>query len=253
MSAILIRILADGIIFGADRNLTVNNIADGTRTTTKVCKSEDGNVLIGSIGAASMGGQDSLHEIAKLVNTHQGKPLSQIATEVQSGVFQQRLQDDKESPRAQIVNLAGFEERDGVMLPENWYISNCYELTVDGHYADIRGEFGCSPEIKIKSEERKVAASELRNRLRTLQNALRPFGFQHSINLAKFNILDQYARATVDSLMKIDSALVPTSLDDWGKQVGLSLRLFEAYYRTFESPTQQFVGGGADVELLLWP
>lgn len=255
MSAILIRLFADGIVFGADRNVTVNGVCDGSVTTDKVCKSANGNVLIGSIGEGELGGKWALEQITEVVDAYADAPLAIIAKEVQSAVYHQRKDDDKgkSSPGEQIVNLAGFEERDGVIVPECYYISNCYELTEKGTYDDVRQEFGCSPEVKIQSDQWELPAKDLRERLRALQNGPRPFGFQHSINLAKFNVLDQYARSTVDSLLKIDPALLPVSLEDWAKQIGLSLRLFGAYYQTYEPDDKQFVGGGADVVYVPWP
>lgn len=253
MSAILIRIFATGIVFGADRNVTVDDICDGSVTTTKVCKSDDGKILIGNIGAAKLGGTWALQVIKEIVDSHEGSPLSKIAKEVSSGVYHQRLEDDKKKDiTPQIVNIAGFEERDGVLVPECWYISNCYELDKDAVYRDFRQDFGCSDEVRIKTMEKGIKASVLRERLHGI-NGGGYIGFQHSIDLAKFNDLIQFSKTALEGLPKADPYFVPITLEDQAKLVNLSLEIFGSYFKTYYPANQQFVGGGNDIGTLAWP
>ncbi|HIA54815.1 MAG TPA: hypothetical protein EYN91_22475 [Candidatus Melainabacteria bacterium] len=253
MSAILIRIFASGIVFGADKNVTVDDVCDGSVTTAKICKSKDGKILIGNIGAAKLGGAWALEEIKEIVDSHQGSPLSTIAKEVRSGVYHQRLEDDKNKKiTPQIVNIAGYEERDNVLVPECWYISNCYELDKDAVYRDYREEFGCSDEVRIKTEEKGIKASVLRERLLGVSGG-GYIGFQHSIDLAKFNDLIHFSKTAIENLPKSDPEFIPVTLEDQAKFVDLSLQMFSSYFKTYYPANQQFVGGGIDIGTLPWP
>jgi hypothetical protein len=247
MSAILIRIFASGIVFGADKNVTVDGVCDGSQTTAKICKSEDGRILIGNIGAAKLGGAWALEQIKEVVDSYAGAPLSTIAKEVRSGVYQQRLEDDKNKEiTPQIVNIAGYEERDNVLVPECWYISNCYELDEDAVYRDFRKEFGCSDEVRIKTEERGINSSVLRERLRGVSGG-GYIGFQHSIDLAKFNDLIHFAKTAIENLPKEDPEVIPVTLEDQAKSVDLSLQMFSSYFKTHCPPDRQFVLYGIEI------
>lgn len=252
MSAILIRVFAEGIVFGADRNVTVDGKCDGTVTVPKICKSRDSRVLIGNIGVTNLGGFNALDQIKEVVDSFEGERLSKIAKEVQSGVYQQRLIDDRgKKIRPQIVSIAGYEERDGAVVPECWYISNCYELDEYGDYKDYRSEFGCSDEVRIKTLELNITSGVLRERLRGV-NGQGYIGFQHSIDLSQFNVLTKFTKGAIDKLYELDSTLLPKTIEDHARPVELALHMFGAFYRVFKPADSQFVGGGADVEVLPW-
>lgn len=258
MSVNLIQILPQGIIFAADRNVSdrepVSGVVQGQNESSKIAL-VDNRFLVSYVGAARLGGIDSLEYLVDLIESHRvGKGLDQIAKAINEEVQQQRIIDDEnreDGPREQIISFAGFKQREGTMVPEVYYISNCWTLE-KGEYKQVTGEFGCSDEVRIKSQEAKIPASMLRECLRSMAERNNPFGFQHSVGLEDFVIVDRFIKTSMDVLAKRNHFVHPESLDQWTSQARMSVLVYSAFFQRFYPLNQQLVGGGVDVLTLPW-
>lgn len=259
MSVNVIQVLPYGIIFAADRNVTQidpkTGNAIGQREATKIALVKN-KFLVGYVGAATLGGRDSLEYLIDVVESHEpGKNLDEIATALRDEIQEQRKQDDhgrQEGSREQIVSLAGFKQRDDVTVPEVYYISNCWTLD-RGEYKQVTADFGCSDEVRVKFDEAKIPAAKIRDCLEGMASKNCPFGFQHSVGLEDFVIVDRFVKASLDVLAKRNSLPHPTNLDQWTSQARMSVLVYSAFWQRFYPPNEQFVGGGADVFSLPWP
>jgi len=253
MSTIVIEVVPQGIIFGADRNRTQTNPDTGEQSqiqVTKVRKSANEKVLIGSIGCGVIAGKSAQDWLVEFVDAREGLTLEQLAKEVKESVEKERKKADGANPREQIINLAGFVEADGIMIPSVRYISNCWSL-VNGNYEDVRAEFGEFPDVFRLNLS--VAPAVIKPILETLAKDFNPFWFHHSIGLTDFNILKSFLKQSLQIISKENNRVIPNTLADWEKQVRMSVLVYGAFFEAFSPPGQQYVGGGADVISLPWP
>lgn len=259
MSVNVIQILPQGMIFAADRNITdLDPITDepiGQREGKKIAKVRE-RFLVGYVGASKLGGLDSLDYLIDLVESHEpGKSLEEVAQAVRDGVEEQRKADDEgrdQGPRAQIISLAGFIERAAEIVPEVYYISNAWTLD-RGEYKQITENFGCSDEVRIKFDNAQISASMLKECLNTMSESNQPFGFQHSVGLEDFVVVDQLVKVSMNVLAQRNNLPHPANLEQWTSQARLSVLVYAAFWQRFYPPNQQAVGGGADVVSLPWP
>lgn len=253
MSVIVIEVVPEGIVFGADRNRTQTNTQTGQQAqiqVTKVGKSANNRILVGSIGCGLIAGVSALDWLLDFVNARENLALEDLAREVKEAVQTARNATDGANPRPQIINLAGFVEDNGVMVPSVRYISNCWSL-VNGNYTDVRSDFGEYPDVFRLNLP--VAPALVRPVIEALANDFNPFWFHHSIGLTDFNILKAFLQQALQIISKQNNRVVPNALADWEKQVRMSVLVYGAFFEAFSGTGQQYVGGGADVISLPWP
>lgn len=194
--------------------------------------------------------------IVDVIESHEpGKNLDQIAEALRDEIQEQRKQDDlgrEDGPRDQIISLAGFKQRDDITVPEVYYISNCWTLD-RGEYKQVTSDFGCSDEVRIKFDAAKIPAAKIRDCLAKMAQRNSPFGFQHSVGLEDFVIIDQSLKATLDVLAKRNNLPHPANLEQWTSQARMSVLVYSAFWQRFYPSNNQLVGGGADVLSLPWP
>ncbi len=253
MSTIVIEVVPQGIIFGADRNRTLTKLLTGEKSqiqVTKVRKSANEKVLIGSIGSGEIANKSAQDWLSDFVNEREKLSLEEIAKEVKEAVEKERKLADGSSPVGQIINLAGFVEEGGVIIPSVRYISNCWSL-IKGNYDDVRPEFGEYPDVFRQNLT--VPPPLVKPVIEALANDFNPFWFHHSIGLTDFNILKSFLKQSLQIISKENNRLVPTTLEDWEKQVRMSVLVYGAFFEAFSPPGDQYVGGGADIVSLPWP
>lgn len=257
MSVIVIQVLPFGIIFAADRNVTEFDTTTMKPIkqfeSTKVKKTQSGRHLVGYVGAARIAGRDSLEYLIDFVESKEtGNDLDQLAKLVHDEVEAQHAKDDQGGePSELIVSIAGIKKREDIPVPEVYYISNCWSL-IKGSYRDIRKEFGCSDEVRVKSEEARVKPSNLKAWLSAMSTTNQPFGFQHAIGLQNFVIIDNMLKVTLQALATQNNLPNPTNLQQWQSQARMSVLTYGAFFERFYGTNEQYVGGGVDVISLDW-
>lgn len=256
MSILVVEVLSEGLIFGADRNIT-HTYPNGSKAQEseqpKVLKWPNENYLFGFVGAAQISGMPIHEWLVTLTQEFESKTsLEDIVNELKNKVQIQRNKDEGNNPaRPLIIHIGGFEQKDGYWIPQVWYIRNVYKLGLFG-YLDFRKEFDCAD--AFNEEFKNIHPSEIRKVLKVNAKQFKPFWFHQGIDLLTFNVLEESIKSSFRLLCeKHPDHDIPTTLEEWSKHVQMQVLMYGAYYEAFHSSEQQYVGGGADVMSLPWP
>jgi hypothetical protein len=258
MSILVVEIVSEGMIFGADRNITLST-ADGRtqqdRPQRKVLRWPNERTLFGFVGAASINGQpieNWLQSIRPQFANCSG--LEQIAQNLRTLIEAQRDADEGAGPaQGMLVHIGGFEQRDGFWLPHVWHITNTPRLGLYG-YLDFSKNYTCIEHMYLNPPLKDIHPSELQRFLGVLAKQFQPFWFHQGLDLFTFNVLDSAIRSSFKLLCeRHPDHTIPTSLEEWSKHVKMQVLMYGAYYEAFRPIGQRYVGGGADIEYLAWP
>ena len=165
MSILVAELLSSGIIFGADRNLTLideNGESSQPEQTTKVFRWPNNETLFGYVGVAELNGEllpDWLASLSKELEP--GWDLKEIAEFIHKKVQEYWIPTDP--PQGMIIHLAGFSESNGLTLPEVWHIANVSGLGQYG-YTEFNNEFYCEEAFLRKMTH--IHPSEIQKKLR---------------------------------------------------------------------------------------
>jgi hypothetical protein len=256
MSILVVEVVSEGMIFGADRNITAS-LPDGRTTQVapqrKVIKWPNNNTLFGFVGAATINGQP----IASWLQSIQGDfrnltTLEQIAQELRTRIETQRAIDEATNPAdAIIVHIGGIEQHNGIWLPYVWHVTNTHKFGKFG-YLDIDKKYTCIEHMYGPLKE--IDPSEVRRLLGVQAKQFQPFWFHQGLDLLTFNVLESSIKSSFKLLCEQHpDHRIPTSLDEWSKHVRMQILMYGAYYEAFRPVDQRYVGGGADIEYLPWP
>jgi hypothetical protein len=257
VSILVVQLVQEGLLFGADRNITAETtLGDGTVMVTvsgqsqrpKVLKWPNTEVIMGYVGEARIEGKPTDQWLYWFLGRHLTFPdLASLAEALRSeldGLF--RAGDFKQPL---IVHLGGFEKLE-TWTPRVYFIRNTVELRPDGTF--VRGSgFDCSEELSQATYFGDKTGDEIRSYLATHY-----FGFRQGIDLAAFGVLDQKLREAMEILIHTHPKKphpVPVTLDERAKHVAFAINGYSAYFASFYPPFDQRVGGGADVVWAEWP
>lgn len=269
MSVLLINVVPQGIVFGADRTVTWidrnteeldENVLHlhttiGYTKSAKVLRWQNRRALVGYVGWDSLGNEPVHDWLSDFIGSHfTFNSLEALANQLRDAVQDQWDADHHvvEDGDILVIELAGFEVRDGQMLPQIWHIANTHGLDeATGTYANVDNDFGVSDEFR--SHFQNIAVANVRNQIETIANQIRPYAIWQTGDLSTFNTLraglDQWYRLLVNNF----DFPVPETLRDWENQVRMKILTYGSYFEAFETPTNQIVGGGSDVLSLEWP
>jgi len=235
MSILLVQVLPQGIIFGADRNVTLTqhrliqgeNIAiqiiHGQNQRPKVLRWPNRRALVGYVGVAEIAGIPTDEWLYDFIGNHLDFPnFDALSKSLALSIEEQRRIDEGDlEPEPLVIHLGGFEEQEGVQVPVIWYIRNAHRLGPSG-YEDIRKEF-------LNSEAfwhyfPNVKPHEIRSQLMARASEYDPFWFHQGFDLGTFNTLEGFLKAAFKWLCEHHpSYLLPQTLPDWERQVRMSI------------------------------
>lgn len=199
MSILVIEVLSEGLIFGADRNIT-GVYGDGTTAQIdlypKVMKWPHNNTLFGYVGAAQMGGVPMHEWLSTLDDDFQDlSNLEEMANKSHDRVQAQRDKDDSErNPEPLAIHLGGFARKDNHWVPHVWHIGNIYKLGQYG-YLDFRHEFYCTEAFWANDMIKQIDPSEIRRFLKVIAKQFQPYWIHQGLDLLTFNALQDAMRA----------------------------------------------------------
>jgi hypothetical protein len=256
MSILVVEALSEGLIFGADRNITTRN-PDGTTAQEqqwpKVLKWPSKNSLFGYVGEAQLG-RLPMHEwLGKRQTKYRKKAsIEQIARGLAKEIQSQRSKDEcKSAAGGLVVHIGGFERRNHHWVPVVWYISNIHKPGRFG-YLNITKEFLASEEFWSYFKD--VDPSEIRKVLKVRAKQSDPFWFHQGVDLFTFNVLQDSIKSSFRLLcQRHPDHDIPTTLEEWTKHVRMQVLMYGAYFQAFFPPGRHFVGGGVDIQCLPWP
>jgi len=263
MSTLLIYVLPQGMVFAADRNITVTvpTQADGTGppvmyqaqdTACKIVRWPRRQALVGYVGLAEIG-QQSTHEwlydfVGDHVNFIDSK---QVALDLREKL--QETVGDLDPPQHLIVEFGTFAIQDGVIVPEMWHVTNVHGMNEKtGEYYAPEKDFRASEQI-LGNHLKHIRADKLREELRDCADRHDPFWFHQSIDLAIFNTLESAVKAGFKILQDHGRIHPPATLEDWERHARMWILVYGAYFEAFGGPAEKYVGGGADVLSIPWP
>ncbi|NPV00980.1 MAG: hypothetical protein HPY53_06335 [Brevinematales bacterium] len=255
MSVLIIQVLSEGIIFGADRNFTAykNGQTDQEMKGPKIFYWPDDKTIIGVVGNLQVDGLlfekwlESKKEEFKGYNS-----LEELANKLSIEIEEQRIKDEGINPAVEmIVHIAGFEKNNqGIIIPRIWYIRNV-DIGQFG-YINAKKSFTCTEEFWRYFPS--IESFEIRQVLKVRAKNFNPCWFHQSVDLITFNTLESAIRSSFDLLCKLHPKhSIPNKLDEWTKHVRMQVLMYGAYYEAFYPEGKRMVGGGADVLSLPWP
>jgi hypothetical protein len=258
VSILVVQLVPQGILFGADRNITHQWILrDGSKLITaaghtqrpKVLEWPNREVVLGFVGEAQIDGRSTERWLYAFIGRNLGFADQDAVAETLRAKLDALFQaDDFQGPL--ILHLGGFEQVDGEWIPRIHFIRNTTELKHDGSYV-LGDRFDCTEELASPTYFGGKSASEIRN---YVSNHV--FSFRQGIDLPAFGAIDQALREAMRAIVYGHPAHprpIPTTLDEWAKHVAFSIHGYGAYYAAFYPPYEQLVGGGADVVTAAWP
>lgn len=266
MSILVIHIVGEGIILGADRNITETStqksedgktiyVREGQGNMTKVLKWPNNKALIGSVGVATIGKISIYDWLYNFIGRNLDfSRFDELSNNLKEEVQKQRTIDEKgEEAEGLIIHLAGFEERKQRKVPVVWMITNCHNFDPkDGRYTKIDKEFGVSEELWKEKYIGTSTSDNIRNYFINKAKNHEPFWFHQGFDLGAFNILDFFIKQSFRTLIKHNIRTFPKTLEEWSQYLSMSILSYAAYFQSFYSPNEQYVGGGVDIVSLPW-
>jgi hypothetical protein len=262
VSILVVQLVRDGLLFGADRNVTTKLsrgaevLATGQSLHPKVLKWPNHDVVVGYVGRATIRegvyidewlydfiGRNLHADLSQL--THEN--LKQLAYELKD-----RLEFElsgKVADAAMVLHLGGFVEDADQWKPEVWYIHN-----TEAPYVNVRAKFDVSEEIPKYFPG--MTGDQIQTEVERRAQAWQPFWFHQGYDLPTFNLLDEVLRDGMRAIVQThpdhlhplpDSLFYEDSLREWSKHLEMAILSYGAYFAAFYQPFKQFVGGGADV------
>ena len=257
MSIFVGEVLADGIVFAADKNITISKLdGQGNVVSTvqepgsKILRWPKRKALLGYVGCGQVGGQTMQEWLYDFMGEH----IEFTEPEVVANEMRDRLQSNLGGPgaAASIVQFATFARREGHIVPEFWHITNIHGLTATGDYDPPSDSFIASERL-LGVHLNQASPANIRGCLRSCANQFRPFWFHQGLDLAVFNTLSEAVRQAFVALQGAGHLPPPQTLADWERHARMLVLIYGAYFEAFGAPGQRYVGGGADVLSIPWP
>lgn len=275
MSILLVELVPQGIIFGADRNISSEekgtpqfiDETDGKSyyeilhrhyfqsPRPKVLRWPQRKALIGYVADdATLGGVPTDEWLYDFIGNHlQFESFETLAESLRQSVEDQRIIDEGDNdPIPVIMHLAGFEEREGIQVPAVWVIRNDHNPP---HLNVIRKEFLKEDCLWLERHPWYKPPRMLRDYLSDCAATFNPFWFHQGFDLGTFNLLEAFLKAGLKELYRTGPLenRSPQNLSDWERQVRMSILMYGAYFQAYQKPYEQYVGGGVDTVSIPWP
>jgi hypothetical protein len=262
MSIMAVQIVAEGILFATDRNITVSLTDDsgglvGQSQRPKVLKWPNREIIIGYVGQAEIEEQPTDLWLYDFIGAHldEGESLSELAHALEDRLEFAFRREDGDDPPALIIHLGGFIAREGQWVPEVWFVRNPHGMDETG-YTNVTTDFDATEELGSRFDG--LPGNEIRERVRALAEANSPFWFHQGYDLGTFNVLDQATKMGMQMIIDHHEQAWrlhkrPTTIEEWSRHLRMSVLVYGAYFQAFYEPFEQYVGGGADVVWAAWP
>jgi hypothetical protein len=250
MSILICEILDQGIVFAADRNLTVNDKYQDEGV--KIIRWPHRRALLGCVGLVSVGDRSVYEWLYDFISDHSDfTDPAEVAHKLRGGL--QNLFAAVNPPKLTIVEFATFGHKDGHIVPEFWHVTNAQGFDeVKGEYLPAGSSFKASEEI-CGHHLSGIPPAELRTKLKEWAEQHRPFWFHQGYKLGIFNTLKAAVREATRVVQTARLMQTPTTLEDWEQHAKMSVLIYGAYFEALFPPGQRYVGGGADVLSIPWP
>jgi len=254
MSILTVVLVPQGMLFGADRTITVTQhsgpvIVVSHDERPKVLKWPNAHALVGYVGVARIGTKTANDWLYEFIGRHPGREPAVDLCQALVSDLERDIPASVREDNEMILHLGTFETRDGLALPQCWYIRN-----LDGH-GNPQRRFEAREELFLDHYFGQFKTTDVRDVVRQRADVFQPFWFHQGADLATFNTLDAVLLGTFRLLIDKHPTGVhrrPRTIEDWERYLRMSILTFGAYYEAFRPPAERVVGGGADVEWIEW-
>jgi hypothetical protein len=269
MSVLTVLAVPAGILFGADRNVTLRSQYDAGRGRTveqvgylqrpKVLKWPNRQAIVGYFGLARIAGQATDLWLYDFIGRNLNyQSLGDVAQSLVDD-FEADIPASERRTEPLVLHLAGFDEIDGELAPVIWFIHNTAGLTDLGRYK-VADRFN-PPREELRAAYpperfRGMKADEIRTALGARALAWQPYWFRQGYDLAALNTLDEVTRLGMRVLVQRHPARIhdfPTTLVQWEQHLRFAVLTLGAYFDAFYAPYDRVIGGGVDVVSVAWP
>jgi hypothetical protein len=260
VSILVVQLVPEGLLFGADRNVTVevpqgSVVASGQSPRPKVHRWPNREVVIGYVGRAEIAGQPTDEWLYSFIGHNVHRDLEELPHELNGALV--RDLGSRVGDSELVIHLGGFVADRGQWKPQVWYIRNTRGMDELGRPLEIVGEFDVSEELEQPQYPfHGKTGSEMRDVARARAEAWNPFWFHQGRDLGTFNTLDAVLRFGMRALVETHPGRphrFPDTLSEWSKHLKMAILGYGAYFAAFYEPFKQYVGGGADVVSAGWP
>jgi hypothetical protein len=253
VSILVVHLVPQGLIFGADRNVTTQVgeevIYVGQAQRPKVLKWPNRDAIVGYVGQAQIAGQMTDEWLYSFIGRNLGERTIEdlavaLAGDLDAALAEGAVED------ALIIHLGGFEDGGDGWYPRVWFLHNTAGLTETGAYV-LGDEFVVREEIGQPEYFGGLTSAAIQERV-----ANNVFSYRQGYDLGAFNTIDDGLREAMRVIVHLHPGHpqpIPDSLHEIEKHVRLSILGYGAYFGAFFEPFQQYVGGGADVVSVPWP
>lgn len=254
MSILVILVVREGLLFGADRNVTTET-AQGRESQAqrrKVLKWPNREIVVGYVGRQKVDRQHTDDWLRGFISRNPNTELPQLARDLKSEL-QTALGGRVDPDDAMVVHLGGFVEDAGQWKPQVWYIRNS---EIDSNYEDVWPQFKVSEEINSRGKFPGWTGNQIRAKVDQMAREWNPFWFRQGFDLATFHMLDATIRQGMHAIVEGHPHRrhpFPDSLEEWTKHLKMTILTYGAYFMAFRRPDQQYVGGGFEVVWAAWP
>jgi hypothetical protein len=256
MSIFVGEVLPCGVVFAADRNVTLTKYDSGGNVIstvqdvgTKILRWPQSRALVGFVGCARICGQPMHEWLYDFMGDHLvfGDPRD-VAFEMRDSL---QASLGPNSP-ASIIQFAAFARRGNFIVPEFWHITNVLTMT-GAEYDPPADHFEASERLLGVHLKGAATPENIRDYLQMCSQMFQPFWFHQGIGLQVFNVLSDVVRQGFLHLQNDGTIQIPQTLSEWERYARMWVLIYGAYYEAFGRPGEKYVGGGADVLSIPWP
>jgi hypothetical protein len=219
VSIFVSEIIAEGIVFAADKNITWTYadrdgapVASVQDVGSKVLLWPRDKALLGYVGRAEAGGRPMHDWLYDFMGDH----VNFVEPGTVANDLRNRLQAEIGGPNqpASIVQFAAFARRDAHIVPEYWHITNVHGLN-DRGYLPASADFIAEEQMFKPSPNGVATPHAIRSLLRSAGSNFRPMWFHQGCDLVIFNTVSEAVRQAFSTLHQAGQLTPPQSLHDW--------------------------------------
>jgi len=188
MSILVCEILPIGVVFAADKNVTITkldgqgNIASEAQDQgSKILRWPRNKALLGYVGCATVGNKTMYDWLYDFIGDH----ITFEDPEVVANDMRDRLQTEigGRGASSSIIQFATFTTRDGFVVPEFWHVTNVHNMT-NGEYDPPTETFIASERLLGVHLRGHATPANVRTYLEGCAQRFQPFWFHQGFGLA---------------------------------------------------------------------
>jgi hypothetical protein len=267
MSILLSAYFPEGIVFAADRNVTVYDLGSGFQNVevgavSKVIPWPYRKAVVGYCGLAELASLRMDEWMRQFVaQTRELDDLAQLAKQMHRLIQRDFDRDYPEGANVEecalIVHLGGFQYEDGVAFPAMYYISNVPGYDQRGKYYPAVREF-TEPEDHLHREAAKSGVrspSDYKPWLEQIHQAGQLMWFNNGLGFPAFNIIKGTLWAALNEIRRRQFMPLRTtpSVEDRIAYCSMAVESYGSFFFHHYQPRYRSVGGGVDAEYVPWP